>query len=80
MHVIRAGADARIRADSGDGLPRTPRTYEEGRVAGDTSGTVVSSVTASTLAMHVDVRVVTSDPRAIVPECTKPIRGDESRM
>ncbi|XP_018053666.1 PREDICTED: uncharacterized protein LOC108690739 [Atta colombica] len=47
VHVIRARAHD-IRADSGGGLPRTPRTYEEGRVAGDISGTVVSSVTAST--------------------------------
>ncbi|XP_018403105.1 PREDICTED: uncharacterized protein LOC108780032 [Cyphomyrmex costatus] len=47
VHVIRARAHV-VHADSGGGLPRTPRTYEEGRVAGDISGTVVSSVTAST--------------------------------
>lgn len=71
VHVIRSAARAgagagavRTRADSGDGLPRTPCAYEEGRVTGDSSGTVVSWVTASTEAMHVDVRVARSDPRA----------------
>jgi len=74
----RAGADARIRVDSGGGLPRTPRTYEKGRVA----GTVVSSVTAptgpctSTSASRRPTRV----RRATVSECVRSIRGDDSRM
>lgn len=55
----RGSGRAYPRADSDGGLPRTPCTYEVGRAAGEHfrhSRVLVDG------AMHVDVRVATSDP------------------